>query len=137
MKIYFKNISKEDYNDSNCIIKLKNNEYCIYPNSSEKYLCLLEEEEGEKTENEDEITNCDKEKILKNECNSTITNNQIKEIYNYLKNILNNEDYTEENLIIETKNIIFQLSRIEEQKKLIFVYQLLIYVNVKIYKKSI
>ena len=46
-------------------------------------------ENDDTSENQSDII-CDKEEILKNECNSTITNTQIKEIYAFFKDILNN-----------------------------------------------
>ena len=67
--------------------------------------------------NEDEITNYDKEKILKNDCNYIIINSQIKNIYNDLKNILNSGNYTVKSIIIKTINIIFQLTKLKDQEK--------------------
>ena len=65
----------------------------------------------------DETVNCDKEKILKNDCKSTITNTQIKEIYDDLKNTLKSGNYTKENKVVETENTVFQLSKLDDQEK--------------------
>ena len=68
--------------------------------------------------NEFNSIKCTNDKILKNECkNETIINKQIKEIYTSIKNNSLTEEYNGNNTIIQTKNVIFQLSTIEDQKK--------------------
>ena len=60
---------------------------------------------------------CSKEKILENKCKEgTITNEQIKDIYNDIKNELINKEYNKENKIYETQNAKFQISLSEDQK---------------------
>jgi len=60
---------------------------------------------------------CSKEKIIENKCKEgIITNEQIEDIYNDLKNEINNREYNNKNKIIETQNVIFQLSLSEQQK---------------------
>ena len=60
---------------------------------------------------------CSKDKILENKCkDGTITNEQIKDIYNDIRKELNNKAYNKENKIIETQNAVFQISLSEEQK---------------------
>ena len=58
--------------------------------------------------------NCTNEEIINNKCNEgKITINQIDEI----KNNLLQKNYTKENIIIKTENVIMQLSTSEDQKK--------------------
>ena len=60
---------------------------------------------------------CSKDKILENKCkDGTLTNEQIKDIYNDIRKELNNKTYNKENKIIETQNAVFQISLSEEQK---------------------
>ena len=63
-----------------------------------------------------EINKCSNEQILNNSCNEIITDEQIRIIYEELKNILNN-NYTNESIILLTKNVAFQLDTLEEQNK--------------------
>ena len=62
-----------------------------------------------KTNNE---SNCTNEDILKNNCSGKVTVEQINDVKN---NILYN-NYTKENVIIKTQNIIAQLSKVEDEK---------------------
>ena len=64
----------------------------------------------------EEINKCSKDLILNKNCNEIITDEQIRMIYGELKNILNN-NYTNESIILLTKNVAFQLSTLEEQNK--------------------
>ena len=64
----------------------------------------------------EEIKKCSKEQIFDKNCNEIITDEQILTIYEELENILNN-NYTNENIILLTKNVIFQLSTLDEQKE--------------------
>ena len=62
-------------------------------------------------------SDCSKEEILENKCKEgTITNEQIEDIYNDMKNEIINKEYKNENKIIETQNAKFQVSLSEEQK---------------------
>ena len=77
--------------------------------------------ENSKNLNEiNEITNsivevCDFDEIINNQCNKQVTNNQIKEVYSYIKsNLIKNNN----NTLIKTNNVIFQISKIEEQTNL-------------------
>ena len=57
---------------------------------------------------------CTKKEIIDGKCSDIITKEQIEEIYDYIKdNIIKNNNNG--NLIIETKNVVFQLSDLEEQ----------------------
>ena len=58
---------------------------------------------------------CLNEDILKNQCDKSITNKQIKEIYDDLKNFLF-DNFTNENILLITENVVFQLSSLKEQK---------------------
>jgi len=60
---------------------------------------------------------CSLDKILNNECIDTIiTSEQIAFIFNKLKNDSLSKDNKDENRIIRTKNVIFQVSSLEYQK---------------------
>ena len=58
----------------------------------------------------DYLENC--KEIVEGKCNEKISSEQIKEIYNKLKNSISKES----NELIETENVIFQISSLEEQK---------------------
>ena len=64
------------------------------------------------------VKTCKTEEILEGKCtDGSMKNNQVGEVFNYFKdNILKNESYHGENKIIETENVIIQISTIEEQK---------------------
>lgn len=63
---------------------------------------------------------CTKEAILDNKCKEgKLTDKQIEDLYNYLKeNIINY--YNNTNIVIQTKNIIFQISTLNQQKDIIY-----------------
>ena len=65
--------------------------------------------------NNEEIK-CNNKEVIKNECSDSITNEQIDEIYEYIKEniIKNSSKYS--NIIIKSKNVIFQVSSMEAQK---------------------
>ena len=63
-----------------------------------------------------QINKCSNQQILNNNCSEIITDEQINEIYKELKNLLNN-NFTNENIILLTKNVVFQLSTLDEQNK--------------------
>ena len=58
------------------------------------------------------INNCTNEDIINNKCDEQITNSQMESI----KNNLLNQNYTKENIIIKTKNVIVQLSTTKDQE---------------------
>ena len=64
----------------------------------------------------EEIKKCSNDQILDKNCNEIITDEQIFMIHEELKNILNN-NYTNESIILLTKNVVFQLSTLDEQRK--------------------
>ena len=64
----------------------------------------------------EEIKKCSIEQILDKNCNEIITDEQILMIHEELKNILN-KNYTNESIILLTKNVVFQLSTLDEQRK--------------------
>jgi len=64
----------------------------------------------------EEIKKCSNEQILDKNCNEIITDEQILMIHEELKNILKN-NYTNESIILLTKNVVFQLSTLDEQRK--------------------
>ena len=58
---------------------------------------------------------CIKQQIIDGKCSDNISNEQIRETYDYIKeNIIKNN--SKNNTIIETKNVAFQISPIEKQK---------------------
>ena len=61
---------------------------------------------------------CELDNILNNKCIDIILNNEeLKEVYRYIKNQTLNEDYNKENIIIQTSGIYFQISTVDDQKK--------------------
>ena len=82
----------------------------------------------EKTENiqkkTDKITEelksekeCSKADIINNECSTGLmTEEQIGQLYNQLKDNILTSDYKGENKIIKTENVIFQISTLDDQK---------------------
>ena len=111
------NIVTDDCNnDENCAICLKDNLLCI----TCKYSFKLTDDEKEKiclgNTTNTEYKNCTNNEIIDNKCNEIqIGANQLKEI----KNTILNTNYTQNktNTIIKTKNIIIQLSTLEDQKE--------------------
>jgi len=63
-----------------------------------------------------QINKCSNQQILNNNCSEIITDDQIDEIYKELQNFLKN-NYTNENIILSSKNVAFQLSTLDEQNK--------------------
>ena len=58
------------------------------------------------------INGCNIEDLIKNKClNLTLTNEEFKEIYNYIKDEILYDNYNQENLVIQTLDVIFQLSK--------------------------
>ena len=66
-----------------------------------------------KITNTSQNQDCTDEDILAKKCSGKMTNEQIEEIYNELKKKIS----ANSNEIIETENVIFQISTLEEQKK--------------------
>ena len=67
--------------------------------------------------NEDDPNSCLKEEIIKNECkDGKMSDAQVDEIYNAIKEKILTEDYKGENTIVQTENVIFQVSTLEDQK---------------------
>ena len=58
---------------------------------------------------------CTYQQIIDNKCSDIISNVQIEQIYNIIKDNINKTSNIS-NLIIESKNVIFQVSTLEEQK---------------------
>jgi len=65
----------------------------------------------------DKIEECSVKQILDNVCNEKITDEQIGIVYEELKNILI-KNYTNENIIFSTNNVVFQLSKLKDQNNL-------------------
>ncbi len=97
---------------------------CIYNftfNNKGKKICIpnhtkseseVEIEKYTNSESVVEIPKCLTNEIINGNCTEKMTNEQIDEIYQILKG----EISANENKIIETKNVIFQISSIKEQK---------------------
>ena len=63
-----------------------------------------------------QIKKCSTQQMIDKNCSEIITDEQIEEIYKDLKNLLKN-NFTNENIILSSKNVVFQLSTLDEQKK--------------------
>ena len=63
------------------------------------------------------INGCKMEDIIKGICRTKeLSNENFQIIYSYIKNDILGKNYNKENLIIETAEVIFQLSTLEQQK---------------------
>ena len=63
------------------------------------------------------LGNCEIKKIAKGNCpDNTLSNDELKEMYYYIKGEIITVDYNYENIIIPTSDIYFQISSLEEQK---------------------
>ena len=82
--------------------------YTTYPYSNKEIVASTIPKIYPTTENEE----CSEEEILQGKCSGKMTNEQIGEIYNKLKDKIS----PNANEIIETENVIFQISTLEEQK---------------------
>ena len=78
-------------------------------NSEGKKICIPNHT---KSDSDIEIPKCLTDEILDGNCSEKMTNEQIEQIYQILKEQID----INENKIIETKNVIFQISSIKEQK---------------------
>ena len=65
---------------------------------------------------ETEIKKCNETEILNNGCNNKLTNDQVGEVYEKIKETILTKDYKGNETIIKTENVIFQVSKIEDQK---------------------
>ena len=60
---------------------------------------------------------CTKEDIIKNKCTTIyLTQIQLEELYKEIKDYYLNNNYNGDNKVIQTKNVIFQISKVEEQE---------------------
>ena len=69
--------------------------------------------------NEDSKRLCNnKTEIINNECqDGKMTTQQVEEVYQEIKENILKKNYTGENKIIKSENVIFQISKLDEQKK--------------------
>ena len=120
--------------ENNCTLCLKNNiSTCILCkdgfNINDEKTCeeniktsIIEEEKtttfiNEANNNTILINGCKMENIIKGICEiKELSNENFQILYSYIKNDLLGKDYNNENLIIETTKVIFQLSTLEQQK---------------------
>ena len=73
--------------------------------------------EDKKEEDSTNSKTCSNSEILNNNChNGKMNNTQTGEVYNSLKETLLSEEYNGTETIIETENVIFQISTLEDQK---------------------
>ena len=71
----------------------------------------------EETNKESKEKTCSNTQILHNECeNGKMTAEQVSWIYDSIKNNILSHNYTNENTIIQTENVVFQISTFEDQK---------------------
>ena len=60
---------------------------------------------------------CTNEEILNDQCNDgSMSNDQVGQVFNYFKETVLTKDYKGENTIVETENVILQISTLEDQK---------------------
>ena len=59
---------------------------------------------------------CTDEQVINNECKEIIPNEQIISIYQTLEKKLLNKNYTGDDIIVKTENVIYQISKLEDQK---------------------
>ena len=80
----------------------------------------IENELEKNFDDKDKDTLCTKSEIKNNKCNSIITDDQTKELYNELKHDLIKGNYTKkkDNIIVQTGNVVFQLSTLKDQKSM-------------------
>ena len=70
---------------------------------------IIETEKNNKT--------CTNEQILNNNCNDGLMKNeQLGEVFNGLKNEIFKDDYNGENKVVQTENVVIQISTLEDQK---------------------
>ena len=69
------------------------------------------------TNNKNESEFCSYQEIVNNKCSDKKTSNeQVGKIYNLIKENILTEEYNGTNTVIQTENVIFQISTLEEQK---------------------
>ena len=88
-------------NDTNMCITCQNK---FYFDENSKKICLSE------NENEKNFS-CSLNEIIQNQCIDEINNEQLREVYLYIRSKLINSNET----LIKTKNVIFQVTEIEDQ----------------------
>ena len=78
----------------------------------------LVDNSNEDNNDDDNIIECKIDDIIKGECPNIILNEEkFREIYKYIKYSILKDNYNQENIIIPTADVIFQLSTFEDQKK--------------------
>ena len=100
---------------------INNEKICGNPDTTEvEQSTYIQEDTTTEKASETDVTSknpfCSTTDILNNECHEKITNQQIGEIYDELLYILNNS-YVDEDKIIITENVAFQLSYLSQQKE--------------------
>jgi hypothetical protein len=100
---------------------INNEKICGNPDTTEvEQSTYIQEDTTTEKASETDVTSknpfCSTTDILNNECHEKITNQQIGEIYDELLYILNNS-YVDEDKIIITENVAFQLSFLSQQKE--------------------
>ena len=93
-----------------------NNKECDLCLLNDKNFCFIFKNISSFSNNEkSKKYNCSNEDVIDNKCiHEKISNEQAKEVYNKLVAQINNNNYN--STIVQTENIIFQISTIEEQK---------------------
>ena len=120
-------LCKQEGNNNVCIkcqgiYNIVNNEkICKLPDTTEAEVSTVIQpdittEKAKETNIVSENSFCSNIEIINNECHENITNQQIEEIYDELLNILNNS-YLDDDMIIITENVAFQLSYLSQQKE--------------------
>ena len=97
------------HNNSYCNLCLKNNlSYCLLCQNKYDFLGKGKVCKEETYDIEDIINNLYK--------NITLSNEQFIRVYNYIKNEILHGNYSKENLIVQTAQVIFQLAKLNEQE---------------------
>ena len=102
----------EEHCDKEC-------ELCYYTNKNNCVTCILDyfDISGniKKCKKEEEVF-CSFVDIIKGNCRGELTDEMSKDIYLYIKNQMINKNFTEDNLIIKTPSVAFQLTTVDYQK---------------------
>ena len=107
----------------NCELCIKENKYCTTCLSDNYFIKNKDDNNKRKKicfsdifEEEPNIKRCESKEIYQGNCiDGFMKNDQAEEIFNLFKEDLLNVDYNRENEIIQTANVVFQISTLEDQ----------------------
>ena len=109
-----KNCEKENFSCSLCL--QNNKSHCLlFPNNDTFFTFF--NDDTEIPLNNNSIYKLIEDVIIGNYKNISLTDKELKDIYNYIKDeILGKKNYNLENLILQTSEVVLQLSTLEDQK---------------------